>query len=729
MSQPSGPQSSSSAAWSGDGAQRAEGFSLGPWRIEPDVHVIHGPEGPTQVEHKVMQVLLYLAARPEQTVRVDELLDAVWGEVIVEENALRRSISLLRKAFGDNPRQPTVIQTIPKRGYRLFAPVTFAPAGGNYPASPADVTLSPAPEPSPQRAAVLADRTRWRIGSGIVVGVLALVAVGWVVSQAWAPPTLMTKRPLSSFPGVEYRPSLSPDGSKVVYVWEGDDPSDTPKIYVQLVDEAVPQRLTSGDGAEAGPAWSPDGNRIAFTRYADGTCGILVAPVIGQQATQLAACTPGQVGTMAWSPDGRWLAFPARPDSSATRRIVLLDTQTLERRTLTTPPDHHGDFDPRFSPDGTRLSFERRSPTSPDMLMRIPTAGGTPSVIVEAWGGIENHDWTPDGARIVFSSDQGGNYRLWAVDAGGGTPEWLAAAGVYDPSTPAFARTGQRMAYVEWFFTFNIWQVQLDNELGEPQPLITSSQWDMHPHIAPDGQRLAFTSNRLGNNDLWTSDADGTDLQRLTDFGTAFVSTPRWSPDGQRLAFVVREATTPDLYVIDAAGGTPRRLTDHTAADVAPAWSPDGAWLYFGSNRSGTWQIWRKPSNGGAAEQVTTDGGYAAQIVGETLFYTRPDQRGLWRQSLTEASEATDMLPNLSPSDWGSWVVQNDTIYFLERTPNGAFISAHDLTTGATTRLATPTQWIPQNKANLTISPDGRTLIYSQSDQRESDIMLIEDFR
>ncbi|MFF3852940.1 VWA domain-containing protein [Micromonospora sp. NPDC002575] len=106
-----------------------------------------------------------------------------------------------------------------------------------------------------------------------------------------------------------------------------------------------------------------------------------------------------------------------------------------------------------------------------------------------------------------------------------------------------------------------------------------------HPALSPDGRRVAFTSDRAGNADIWLVDVDGTGLRRLTDH-PAEDSWPTWSPDGTRIAYgSTRADPAGDVWVVPVAGGDPVRVTDGPAAEGQPAWSPDGRRLAFTTTR------------------------------------------------------------------------------------------------------------------------------------------------
>ena len=104
--------------------KKHQGFNLGEWRVYPDQGLLVGPTGPSHIEPKVMEVLVYLAERQDEVVRRDELINDVWQGAFVSDEVLSRAISLLRTHLGDNRMTPIFIQTLPKVGYRLLMEVT-----------------------------------------------------------------------------------------------------------------------------------------------------------------------------------------------------------------------------------------------------------------------------------------------------------------------------------------------------------------------------------------------------------------------------------------------------------------------------------------------------------------------------------------------------------------------------------------------------------------------------
>jgi Tol biopolymer transport system component len=101
-----------------------------------------------------------------------------------------------------------------------------------------------------------------------------------------------------------------------------------------------------------------------------------------------------------------------------------------------------------------------------------------------------------------------------------------------------------------------------------------------------------------------------------------------------------------------------------------PSWSHDGQWIYFSSDRSGSWQIWKQPVAGGDAIQVTRNGGFIAfeTADGTALYFTKPEQTGFWRIPVTGGDE-TVVLDVPASHNWQDWVLTRRGIFFVQLEP------------------------------------------------------------
>jgi len=206
--------------------------------------------------------------------------------------------------------------------------------------------------------------------------------------------------------------------------------------------------------------------------------------------------------------------------------------------------------------------------------------------------------------------------------------------------------------------------VRLDRD-NASRTLIASTLIDTSPQFSPDGSLIAFRSTRTGSHEIWISDPGGLHPMRLTNISGPLAGSPRWSPDGETIAFDSRQSGKADIYLISARGGRPHRLTEYEAV---PSWSRDGRYVYFGSDRSGRFEVWKEPADGGQARQVTHTGGFTAfgSPDGQHVYFAKgPAADGLWRTP-TRGGEEGPVLPGLSGSMWGNWVVVDSGIYFID---------------------------------------------------------------
>jgi Tol biopolymer transport system component len=422
---------------------------------------------------------------------------------------------------------------------------------------------------------------------------------------------------------------------------------------------------------------------------------------------------------LSWSPDGKLLALSDRAsDEENTPSIFILTLDSLAVRRLTSPQRSRSDINPVFSPDGQTLAFYR----GPEGVFTVPVAGGKEQRLTSrsyGWGLA----WAPDGRDLVFP-DAGW---LWKISLGGGEAEQLHFG--QDGVQPSIR--GNRLVYVRQTANLNIWKRNLNSLLlaGPSDRFISSTRIESAPQFSSDGSRIAFESTRSGAHEIWTCKGDGTGLVQLTHLNSA-TGTPRWSPDGQRIAFDSRTTGNPDIFVVDSQGGLPRKLMSEPSFGLLPSWSRDGHWIYFASNRTGGWQVWKMPSTGGPTVQVTHQGGFAAfeSPDGRFLYYAKgPGVPGLWRIS-TNGGEEIELMSSLEAGYWGYWAAVENGIYYLDATTKSG-INFFDIATHQITRVFDLENRPAREAAGLAVSPDKKTILYTQLDALNNDIILVENFR
>lgn len=690
-------------------------FRIGTWTVQPGLNRLCHGDHVIALEPKVMEVLVVLAQHMDEVVTRKHLMETVWPNLVVTEEALTRCISALRSAFQDDYQNPQVIETIRKTGYRLIAPVSWQ-----------ETTVS-APKVAILPTAPTRLRWPWAFGLLAVFSLALLGAFAWWSTPS-ASPSLQIM-PLTSYVGNEMQPAFSPDGNHIAFAWDDRDGTHL-DIHVRALQAETPLQVTSDSAYEVSPTWSPDGTHLAFARVW-GSCKILTIPVLGGPERKLADCGGWGNPELHWSPnpETQLVAISETPSRHEPRRLLLLSLETLEKTQLTFPssPQVH-DRLPRFSPDGKTVAFVRIENQTSDLYL-IPTSGGTPKRLT-----FDNHEigglaWASDGRHVLFSSNRSGTYSLWQVSVQGGTPTLVLASGEA-LLRPDLASSDALIAYEQWSNETNIYRLSLQAS-GQtiPQRHIASTRWDAKPQFDPTGSRIAFISTRSGEKEIWISRADGTHPFQLTTLESTLFDHPRWSPDGKQIAFDAHVAGNTDLYLMDASGGQTHRLSTTSAIDRAPFWAPDGQWIYFESDRGGTWQIWKQAATGGDAVQVTTMGGRNPQVSpdGSLLYYVKDDTTGIWQMTLRrkEERQITDQLP---PRHLENWSITSDGVYFVRFEQDAGMILAFFDLANETVSDITILPKLTQN-SGLTLSPDGQWLLYAQLDRSESDLMLVNGWR
>ena len=471
---------------------------------------------------------------------------------------------------------------------------------------------------------------------------------------------------------VEDYPTLSPDGEMVAYER---GPRENRDIWVSQIGEGQPTNRTADHaGHDQHPSWSPDGRRIAFWSDRDGG-GIYVMPVLSGAPRRVVRT--GLQGRPQWSPDGTEIAVYrvdeddvpfieiVSVEDGSSHRVPMPGTQTLARSDMS------------WSPDGRFIAYQDGShgwEVNGIWLVRVDD--GEAFALTDGRTYDLSPTWSADSRSVYYVSNRGGSRDLWRQrieDDGEPTgPAEPMTAGV-GMTNVSMSIDGTRLAYMRGGTVSNVWRAPILADRmatwDDAEQITFDTAFIAHFGLSPDGQRLAVSSDRAGNLDIWVLPAGGGELQPVVtdpspDWGG------QWSPGGDDLVFWSHRTGSREIWTIPVSGGAARQLTSLETEVWFPTWSPDGNTIAFQRGVAGTrfavTGLWTVPASGGEPRQITSGGnnpswspdGEWIAFSGGGIHLVRPT--------------GEDRSTLLTDGGAAAWSPDGATIYFSRNNTTGA---------------------------------------------------------
>ena len=261
----------------------------------------------------------------------------------------------------------------------------------------------------------------------IGAAVVATIATGvWMWTRTWIPDLPSWRvTPLTAYAGSEEMPAISPDGSQVAFVWDGERQNNLDIYVKQIGDDAAPLRITRDEAVDYAPCWSPDGKRLAFLRQRLNGSELVVSSALGGGERIIAnlSYSPDLLiySSISWSPDGR---FIAAIDGSA---IVRVNVEAREVHPLTERLSPGiSDLMPSYAPDGSALAFTRGLDlvTRQIWIQKLDRRGnpnGRPTRLTEESNSFLGITWMPEHRSLLTSIGFPGSFQQMvrvALDGG-----------------------------------------------------------------------------------------------------------------------------------------------------------------------------------------------------------------------------------------------------------------------------------------------------------------------
>ena len=619
-------------------------FRIGEWLVRPQLNRIDGADRSTNVEPKVMEVLSCLAEQAGQVIPKEELIQRVWVDTFVTDDVLIRAISELRRVFEDDPRDPVVIRTVPKRGYQMVGIVEVLSEGINpgvsrpgHPgagnggsrshgnggpprsvpvegssdegiwnflavASPhcgRECETRPNGEPAhlsgARGEAKCVPRARRQLHSALkkpltrrvlwAIPSLLILLLGYFAYEVSGFAPRVTRIVQLTDTG---RPKggLATDGSRIYFAEYRDGHNALAAVSVNGGDPvpiACPfQDVTLLD-------ISPDGlDLLVLERSSLGlTKPLWIVPAAGGNPRRIGNIHVYHVSGAAWSPGGDLIAYSTLSRSAQNPgegAIYLVGPDGMNPRKLVTTPTPANQI--LWSSDGSSLRYslgiDRWEEVRADGRNPRPLPIGGQNSPLQGWG--SRGTWTRDGRYFFFTSARESLQDLWILKQDAVFGLWKKAKPIrFTPGPFDVTEPLVSRDGRKVFCTAKVPGAELSRIVPATEllePYLSGISAEM-PDSSRDGQWVVYVS--LPEASLVRSRIDGRDRIQLTS-PPMWATLPVWSPDGKEIAFMARMPGERGfkIYLISRSGDNLRLVTPGRH----PSWSPDGRHLLFQQSAS-----------------------------------------------------------------------------------------------------------------------------------------------
>lgn len=496
---------------------------------------------------------------------------------------------------------------------------------------------------------------------------------------------------LTSDPGMELDPALSPDGSTLAY---SAGPPGSTRIRLRQLSNGSTRPLTDGAAttAERWPQWSPDGTQVAFHALphqateaaADTSPHLFVAPAAGGTPRMvLDSTTMSRALAPSWFPQQPALVF------GGPGGIYSLElTGGAAPKLLASGTDTHS---PRWSPDGRWLAYvesglgyafgsDTLGTPSASRLILHPVNSTAKIALTDGYTLATNPVWLPDSRTILFIGTRDGVRAIFQLRIGtqGSTDDPQRFKAGLSAHTMSISPDGMRLLYSSYPPGGSLWSVPLPSagvaSMADAKPLTPADGQIEKLALSPDGQWLAFDSDRENEPGIWKVPAAGGQAQRLTS-ATDDEVVNDWSPDGGELVIHVTRNGQRDLLVLSADGARREPVAATPLQEHHAGWGPDGNSIVFDAppkagervqafvtTRSGKGAPWGPPRqvtrNGSGDPKWSPDGRLIAFCADDELRVIAPDGSG--ERVLVSGKRDPNQLDPLYPV----WSRDSRTIYY-----------------------------------------------------------------
>lgn len=612
--------------------------------VDPQANLICVGSKETRVGTQLIALLCYLVENKQQIVSRQQITAAVWPTVVVEEGSISRAIFSLRNVLGDNAKQPKFIETIPKKGFRFLAEVSFLDT---------DTHKEIEVHPSDQTSLSVKKSQKAILGITIFLSLFGILAALWYESTRLNKDEILNILPATKIVGVEGDMAIN-GNHKMAFLSFANNRAD---LYLKDLTTGTQERITYDNWQKGPPRWLND-NTLIYSRCSLQECQI-VSQVL-DQSTHVLYTSNNFLGEIALVPnDSNSFIFC----EGVSPELISFDIRSgkyenLRNRYNNLPENM---MYPLFSKDNLRLYFVTpdHSIGSQEVIIEYELSTKNIRTITTQFDSIQSLTFDRH-QQLLASGEVNHTKGLWLVNLADGAPTLFLRATNNESFPRALAAPGEPHLYVQSIIVnrdigFESGGVDISHEF----PDLNSTGMETSAILTNDEQFIYFVSDRTGFSEIWRYDIAKKIATQITHLKAFVFLSLVISHDGQRIAALYNNDPQRKMGIFSIHTGD---LLVSKATSIAPvSWSNDDQYLYvadFNDNRN---KLMRYNSHTFEAMEIQT----AAQLIAQRLI-AHESADG---HSLTFADYKTEALIERN-------LTTGEDIVLIEKIPQLQYISA-----------------------------------------------------
>jgi DNA-binding winged helix-turn-helix (wHTH) protein/Tol biopolymer transport system component len=615
-----------------------------------------------EFEPRIFELLVYFCQHPQEAISREELIEQVWRGRIVSNAAINRAVGELRKLIEDNPSSPQWIKTVSKVGYRFAAApvIQNIPCENNMPQS--DLAESDSQDTHPAENDEIAtpthNRRKFQLLGGKRGWILTVLALSVVLIYKFYGSINSTDnlrvvgwQPVTSTLGSAFNASYDAKTGSLVYLHRtGADAS--AQLFIKQAD-APAQAITDDNYYYTDVLFAGDGFIYAsrLNNLQQRQCEIVKINLTAMAFEPIIDCGERVVTQLVFDEKKRRLIYRSRSSLSEPYAIYSYQLDTGRKQQLTHPiqtGNTVGDYVFAISPNFKTLAVIEYNGDETDKVKLISLNDNsiilTADILDEVYGMV----W--HSADIILVANSTG---LFNFDVNHHTLTVIEHGDQF--SRLSKGDTDQTVITERSQSTVNIFSYA--NQGNKLMPLTKSSGININPVLGNKSNVLAFTSNRMGKEQIYIQ-------TELADIGIAafdeqisYIAAMAWSPEDNQLVASINNA----LYRYSLNNKKWQTIAEGFTKVHHVAYVEER--IMFSAEVDGQWNIWQVSADN-TVTQVTTNGGYSVQGSNNQAYYTKFNHEGLYQLDLTTGVEST-IIEGFPISGWRHWQLRDNTIYYL----------------------------------------------------------------